>query len=69
MLGSESRQGAYGPVLLVTQSGMELYFSLNLFSRVPLRSPITRGARSARCGSSSLRRIIGGAGAYGMSLT
>ena len=25
-------------------------------SLVPLRSPITRGARSARCGSSSLRR-------------
>jgi len=27
-------------------------------SLVPLRSPITRGARSARCGSSSLRRTV-----------
>jgi hypothetical protein len=27
-------------------------------SLVPLRSPITRGARSARCGSSSLRRSV-----------
>ena len=37
---------------------MEYARSNAVLSLVPLRSPITRGARSARCGSSSLRRSV-----------
>ena len=39
---------------------MEYARSNAVLSLVPLRSPITRGARSARCGSSSLRRSVEG---------
>ena len=37
---------------------MEYARSNAVLSLVPLRSPITRGARSARCGSSSLRQTV-----------
>ena len=47
---------------------VEYHGSVSDLPVVPLRSPITRGARSARCGSSSLRRVVGGAPAYGISL-